>query len=99
MDQMGVDEVRALGADRADDVAGEPRAHVRAAPHGTVRDTEPVERLVEARRVGAGHVEAEEARVDAALTQRRQQREQVPLRAADARQLVQVEDLHRSSRR
>ena len=58
-----------------------------------------VERLVEARRVGAGHVEAEEAGVDAALAQRRQQREQVALRAADAGQLVQVEDLHASSRR
>ncbi len=64
-----------------------------------MRDAEPVESLVEARRVAPGHVEPEEAGVDAALAQRRQQREQVPLGAAHAGQLVEVEDLHRSSRR
>ena len=81
-------------ADGADDVARHARAHVEAAADVPVRDAEPVELLVEARRVGAGHVEAEEARVDAALAQRGQQRQQVPLRAADAGELVEVEDLH-----
>ena len=79
-----MEEVGPLGAHGADDVAGEPRAHVGAAADG--RDGTPSRRApVEAGRVGAGHVEAEETRVDAALAQRRQQRQQVPLRAADAR--------------
>ena len=97
--EMGVDEVRLLGAHSADDVARHPRADVEAAADGAVGDAEPVERLVEARCIGVGHVEPEKAGIDAALAQGRQQREQVPLRAADAGQLVEVEDLHGSSRR
>ena len=64
-----------------------------------MRDAEPVELHVEAGRVAAGDVEAEEAGIDTALAQSRQQRQQVALRAADAGDLVQVEDLHASSRR
>ena len=44
-------------------------------------------------------VEPEEAHVDAALRERRQQRQQVPLRAADAADPVDVEDLHARARR
>ena len=96
---MGVDEVGLLGAHGADDVARHPRADVDPAANGTVGDAEPVERLVEARRIRAGHVEPEKARVDAELAQSREQREQVRLRAADAGHLVDVDDLHASSRR
>jgi len=63
-----------------------------------VGDAAPVEVLVETREVGSGHVEAEKASVDAAVAQRGQQCEQVPLGAADPGELVQVEDLHRSKR-
>ena len=87
-------EVGPLGADGADHVARHPRADVGAAADAPVRDAQLVEALVEARCVAAGDVEPEEARVDAALAQGGQQREQVALRAADARQLVDVEDLH-----
>ena len=99
VDEVGVHQVGPLGADRADDVARQPRAHVEAAADRPVRDAEPVERLVEAVRVRPGHVEPQEARVDAALAQRGQQRQQMTLRAAHPGQLVEVEDLHRSSRR
>ena len=87
-------EIGPFGADGADDVAGEPRRDVDPAPDTTVRDVELIEPLVEQRRVGAGHVEPEKARVDASLTERRQQCEQVSLRTADAGELVEMEDLH-----
>ena len=57
-------------------------------------DVEPVERLVEAPGIRVGHVEPEKARVHSALAERRQEREQVALRAADAGELVEVQDLH-----
>ena len=98
VDEMRVDEVGPFRADRAMDVARHARTGVEAAPDGAVRDAQPVELLVETREVGSGNVEAEEASVDAALAQRGQQCEQVPLGAADPGELVQVEDLHRSRR-
>ena len=57
-----------------------------------------VELAVEARRVGARHVEPEEAGVDAARPQGRQQRQEVQLGAADAGDLVDVEDPHGAAR-
>ena len=90
-------EVGTLGPDRADHVPRHPRADVGAAAHAAVRDSGRVEALVEAGRVAARDVEAEEARVDSGGAERGEQREQVALRPADAGQLVQVEDLHASS--
>ncbi len=59
-----------------------------------VRDAEVVEPLVEPRRVASGDVEAEEASVDPGRPEGGEEREQVTLRAADAGDLVDVEDLH-----
>ena len=98
VDEMRMNEVGPFRADRAINVARHSRTGVEAAPDGAVRDAQPVELLVEPREVGSGYVEAQEASVDAAPAQRGQQREQVPLGAADAGELVQVEDLHRSRR-
>ena len=98
VDEVRMEEIRLLGPNRPGHVARQPWADVGTAAHRAVRDAEPVERVVEAGRVAAGHVEPEEAGVDATLAQRREQREQVSLRAADAGQLVQVEDSHPSSR-
>ena len=96
---VGVDEVRVqkvgpLRADGADHVARHPGADVEAAADAAVGDVQLVELVVEALRVAALDVEAEEARVDAGGAQGGQEREQVALRAADALQLVHVEHLH-----
>jgi hypothetical protein len=61
-----------------------------------MRHAEAVELLVEAGRIGARDVEPEDARVDPALAERRQQCQQMSLRAAHAGELVEVEGSHRS---
>ena len=99
VNQVSVDEIRPLGAHRTDHVSRQPRADVRPAAHRAVRDAELVERVVEPRGVTPRDVETEKACIDTPLAQGGEQREQVALRAADTHQLVQVEDLHPSSRR
>ena len=68
-----------------------------SSPHANARPRHAalVERVVEPLCVAA-RVERENARVDAALAQRGQQREEVLLGAADALHLDQVQDLHRA---
>ena len=86
-----------LGPDRAGHVTGHSWAEIGPAADAAKRDLGGAEPLVEARRVAARHVEAQEACVDPGRTQRGEQCEQVALRPADAGQLVEVEDLHASS--
>jgi hypothetical protein len=87
---VGVDEVRVQNirpADRA------PESPSRANPR--VRHLAPVELVVERLRIPADQiVQPDEARVDAERAQRRQQRQQVALGAADPAHLVDVNDLH-----
>ena len=99
VDEMCVHELGALDPNRADDVTRQPRTHVGPAANRPMRHAQLVERRVEARRVAARDVQPEKARVDAALPQSRKEGQQVTLRAADAGQLVEVEDIHLSSGR
>ena len=89
MDEMRVNDVRTQRAcepheqDRIE-VARRQNAHRRH-----------VERTVEVGCIPAGIVEPDEDRLDTAFGERRQQRQQVPLRAADAANPVHVHDPHR----
>ena len=84
VDEMRVDDVDAQRAEQL-----RQRERVGAQPQG--RD---VERVVEVGRVPRGVVEADEDDVETAIGERRQQRQQVPLRAPDAAHLVNVRDSH-----
>ena len=91
---VGVDEVRVHevgAAQRAPEAADEPRVEVPPA-------REPFERhrqlRVEGLRRGGRVVQADEADVEAALGEGRQERQQVPLGAADPADPVEVDDLH-----
>ena len=95
--EVRMDEVGSLCPDRADHIAGHARADVDPASHLAVRDAQFVEVAVEELRVAPGYVEADEAGVEPSRPQSRQECEEVVLGAADAGELVDVDDLHRAS--
>ncbi len=90
--EVGVQQVGLLRAYRPDHVEGHPRVRVERAAHAPVGHAGRVQGSVEARRVAAGHLEPEEASIDPALAQGWKQRQQVPLRASDSVDLVQMKD-------
>jgi hypothetical protein len=94
VDEVRVDEVGVPGG--AGDLDGQPRVDVSRC-RGPLEGHRQllVERVGLPRRV----VQAEEADVDASLRERRQQREQVPLGAADSTDPVNVQDVHRARHR
>ena len=93
--EIGVHEMRVhdVGAQRAHETGEEQRIDI--ARRAQTRTAGTVERAVEVGRIPRGIVEPDEHGVDAALRERRQQREQMPLGAADPAHAVDVDDSHR----
>src|SRR5262245_50228201 len=89
MHEMGVYDVRALSTDETCEQEGIEVAR------GRNPDRRHAQRPVEVVRVPRRIVETDEYRLDPALRERGQQREQVSLRAADAADPMDVEDSHR----
>ncbi len=78
-------------AQRAPEPADEARVEVVRHPQAHRLDGEL---LVEGLRIPRGIVEADEHRLDPERREARQEREQVPLRAADSAHPVHMDDLH-----
>ena len=84
-------------ADGSDDLDGHARVHVERAADVLERDARGGQLRVEASSIGARDVEPEEACVDPSFTQRRQERQEVPLGTADPGDLVDVQNPHEAS--
>ncbi len=99
VDEVRVQQIGFRGSSGADHGERHAGIHVGAAADTREGDSTLLEHGIEAWRVTARNVEAEEARVDATLAQCRQQGEEMALRPADSGDLVQVQDLHAAPRR
>jgi hypothetical protein len=97
VDEMSVQHIGSLPPYRPDHVGRQPGADIGSAADLPGRHV--AELRIQTRGVGAGDVEAQEARVDATFAQRGQESEQVAFGAPYARHLVHVEDLHASAPR
>ncbi len=91
---MGVNEVRPECAHHVEHAAREQRVDVARARETLERDVTLGERGVEGLRRRSRIVEPEEACVDVSRAQRRQELEDVSLRAAYSPDPLDVEDLH-----
>jgi hypothetical protein len=95
VDEMSVDQVRAVAPDLAYERAGEQRVHGRPSARRHRRHARLTQSVRE-RLSPARHRDAHR-HLDAGAHQGRQEDEQVPLRAADTGGLLHVEDPHRGA--
>ena len=86
-----------VAADGSDDIDGHARVHVERAADLLERDARSGQLRVEASSIRARDVEPEEPCVHPSFTERRKERQEVPLGTADPGDLVEVQNPHEAS--